>query len=180
MINQHNVKSGKGTLYNPPIKLIPSSEGIEFENFCAIAPNLKIFGHNHDYNFPAIQYTFYNKYFNQDHPIDSESTVNTKGKVIIGNDVWIGEDVIILSGVKIGDGVVIGAGSVVSKDLEPYTICVGVPCKSVKKRYNVDIINFLLELKWWNWDDERIKKNKKFFNTNLNKSTLEEIKSTII
>jgi acetyltransferase-like isoleucine patch superfamily enzyme len=180
MINQNNVKAGRGTLYNSPIKLLPSTDGIEFGNFCAIAPNLKIFGHNHDYNFPAIQYTFYNKYFNQDHPIDSTSTVRTKGKVIIGSDVWIGEDVIILSGVNIGDGVVIGAGSVVSKDLEPYTICVGVPCKSVKKRYREDVINFLLELKWWNWEDDRIKKNKVFFNTNLNKTSLEEIELIIV
>ena len=79
-----------------------------------------------------------------------------------------GEDVFILSGVTIGDGCCIGSRSVITKDLPPYTICVGQPCKPVKNRYNKEIIDFLLKLQWWNWDKEKIKINKKFFMTNLN------------
>lgn len=51
-ISGSNVISGKGTLYNGPIKISPPIEGIEFGKYCAIAPNLKIIGTNHDYNFP--------------------------------------------------------------------------------------------------------------------------------
>jgi virginiamycin A acetyltransferase len=93
--------------------------------------------------------------------------------------VWIGEDVIILSGVTVGDGVVIGAGSIVSKSLEPYTVCVGVPCKSVKKRFPDDITAFLLKLKWWEWTDEKIQQNKTFFTTNLNTIRLDDLKLII-
>jgi acetyltransferase-like isoleucine patch superfamily enzyme len=171
IIEQVNVISGKGTLYNSPIKIVPPKEGVEFGNYCAIAPNLKIIGVNHDYNFPSIQETFYKKYFNSEHPISKNSNIRSKGKVIIGNDVWIGEDVVILSGITIGDGCCIGARSVVTKNLEPYSICVGTPCKSVKLRYSKEIINFLLDLKWWNWDDTKIKRNKEFFMTDLNEIT---------
>ena len=51
--------------------------------------------------------------------------------VIIEDDVWIGQNAIILKGVTIGEGSVIGAGSIVTKDVPPYTIHVGVhsPCE---------------------------------------------------
>ena len=54
--------------------------------------------------------------------------------VVIGNDVWIGTRVLILPGVTIGDGCVIGAGAVVTKDIPPYSVAVGVPAKVVKNR----------------------------------------------
>lgn len=152
--------------------------------YCAIANGCKIITLNHDYNYPVIQGTFYKKFFNIKHPGETKQPPNkerTKGNVVIGNDVWIGEDVFIGSGVTIGDGCCIGAKSIVTKDLPPYTICVGQPCKPVKNRYNTEIINLLLNLQWWNWDKEKIKKNKKFFITNLNViSNINEIKQMIL
>ena len=79
-----------------------------------------------------------------------------KGDTIIGNDVWIGENATILPGVHIGDGAIIGANSVVAKDIDPYSIAVGNPCRVVKKRFDDETIEKLLELKWWDWDEERI------------------------
>lgn len=52
--------------------------------------------------------------------------------VRIGNDCWIGGCVIILPGVTIGEGSTIGAGSVVTKDIPPFSVAVGAPCR-VKK-----------------------------------------------
>jgi hypothetical protein len=177
---QHGVTYGKGTLYNSPIKLIPPPEGIEFGRFCAIGPNLKIIGTNHDYNFPAVQYTFYKNYFQQEHPIDRDSPVFSRGKITIGHDVWIGDDVTILSGVTVGHGVCIGAGSIVTRDLEPYTVCAGVRCRKIKNRYKEDVVKLLLDIQWWNWSDDTIKANKQFFNMNLNNHTAEEIKAAIV
>ena len=54
--------------------------------------------------------------------------------ITIGNDVWIGGGVHITAGVTIGDGCVIGAGSVVTHDIPPYSIAVGVPAKVIKQR----------------------------------------------
>lgn len=52
----------------------------------------------------------------------------------IGRDVWLGAGATILGGVTIGDGCVIGAGAVVTKDLPPNTIAVGVPAVSIGSR----------------------------------------------
>ena len=60
------------------------------------------------------------------------------------------------SRIHIGDGAIIGANSVVAKDIEPYSIAVGNPCQAVKKRFDDETIEKLLELKWWDWDEERI------------------------
>ncbi|PIG88564.1 nodulation protein L [Aspergillus arachidicola] len=49
--------------------------------------------------------------------------------VFIGDDCWIGGDVVILPGVTIGEGCTIGAGSVVTKDIPPFSIAMGSPCK---------------------------------------------------
>ncbi|KAJ5235786.1 uncharacterized protein N7469_004954 [Penicillium citrinum] len=49
--------------------------------------------------------------------------------VKIGDDCWIGGGVIILPGVSIGEGCTIGAGSVVTKDIPPFSVAVGNPCK---------------------------------------------------
>ena len=82
-----------------------------------------------------------------------------KGSVTIGNDVWIGKNAIILSGVTIGDGAVIGAGSVVTKDVEPYAIVAGNPANLIRKRFDQKTIDELLKIKWWNWDERRIREN---------------------
>ncbi len=76
----------------------------------------------------------------------------------IGNDVWIGAGALIFPFVKIGDGAVIGAGSIIRKDVPPYAVVVGVD-RIVKYRFSPDVIAKLLEIKWWNWDEEKIREN---------------------
>jgi len=56
-----------------------------------------------------------------------------RGKTVIGDDVWIGAGSIILPGVTIGEGAVVGAGAVVTKDVPPYTVVVGVPARPIKR-----------------------------------------------
>ena len=180
VINQKGVTSGEGTLYNGKINIIPGPCGVNIGKYCAIGPGLTIMGVNHDYDFPALQYTFYKKSFNDDHPGILEKTKKySKGKIIIGNDVWFGNNVSIMSGVTIGDGCVIGLGSIVTKNLKPYTICAGVPCKKIKNRYDQKISDFLLQIKWWNWGKEKIKRNKQFFYTSLNNINIEKLKNII-
>lgn len=98
------------------------------------------------------------------------------GECIIGNDVWIGCNSTILRGVVIGDGAVIGANSLVNKDVPPYAIVVGSPAKILKYRFNKDIINELLELKWWDLPLDVISKNYKLFAKKTDLEVLKEIK----
>lgn len=91
------------------------------------------------------------------------SDIVLKYGVIIGNDVWIGAGATILGGVSIGDGAVILANATVTKDVIPYAIVGGVPAKTVKKRFNDETINYLLEVKWWNMSDGFLAKNVDIF-----------------
>ena len=78
---------------------------------------------------------------------------------MIGNDVWIGYEALILAGVTVGDGAIIAGRAVVTKDVPPYTIVGGVPAKPIRKRFDVDTIAALEKLRWWDWDEERIREN---------------------
>lgn len=49
--------------------------------------------------------------------------------IYIEDDCWIGGNVIILPGVRIGRGSTVGAGSVVTRDIPPYSVALGSPCK---------------------------------------------------
>ena len=84
---------------------------------------------------------------------------DNKGDIVVGSDVWIGYEAVILAGVTIGDGAIIGARAVVAGDVPPYTIVGGVPARPIRKRFSDDVIEALLELRWWDWRPERIAAN---------------------
>ena len=150
---------GSYTYGHDGIKIIQSGEGktLRIGKFCSIAEGVVVFlganhrvdwlttypfGHIHENKFPKVSRE-------HGHPA-------TKGDVIIGNDVWIATNAVIMSGVKVGDGAVIGAYSIVTKDVPPYTIVAGNPAKQIRKRFSDEVINKLLELKWWNMDESKI------------------------
>lgn len=78
------------------------------------------------------------------------------GDTIIGNDVWIGSEAIIMPGVTIGHGAVIGTRALVTKDVEPYAIVGGNPAKPIRKRFDDDSIEKLLEMAWWDWSQAQL------------------------
>lgn len=144
--------------YGVPRVVFPDGK-LKIGKFCSIAWNVTIYlGGNHRLDRIAL-YPF--------SPLDGrwpeaaglEKPLTTKGDVTIGNDVWIGSDVIILSGVTIGDGAIIGAGSVVTGDVEPFTVVAGNPAKFITKRFSDEVIEKLLEVRWWDWPEEKIRRN---------------------
>jgi acetyltransferase-like isoleucine patch superfamily enzyme len=152
------MKIGKYTYGYENIKTSSWGEGsiLEIGSFCSIAEGVKIFlGGNHrtdwisTYPFGHIHKQIFNNFDGYGHP-------KTNGNVIIGNDVWIGENVTIMSGVLVGDGAVIAANSHIVKDVEPYTIVGGNPSNLIKYRFDKEIIQKLLELKWWDLNDDVI------------------------
>ena len=76
--------------------------------------------------------------------------------ITVGHDVWIGTRALIMDGVTIGSGAIIGAGAVVTKDVAPYAICAGVPARVLRFRYSPAIIERLLALQWWTWNDSKL------------------------
>ena len=60
--------------------------------------------------------------------------------VVIESDAWCGRNVTLLAGVTVGRGSIVGAGAVVTKDIPPYTVCVGVPAKPIKFKWTIDEI----------------------------------------
>lgn len=79
--------------------------------------------------------------------------------VEIGHDVWIGHGVTVLAGKKIGLGACVGAGAVVSRDIPPFAIAVGVPARVVKYRFSPEVIDRLMATEYWNRDHAWIKEN---------------------
>ncbi len=86
---------------------------------------------------------------------------NKSNRVKIGNDVWIGANVFINASrvSEIGDGAIIGAGAIVNDNVPPYAICVGVPAKVKKYRFTPERIEILERVKWWEWDERKIREN---------------------
>jgi virginiamycin A acetyltransferase len=124
--------------------------------FCQIASGVEFImnGANHQMDcvstFPFYIFEKWNEH------VPSLDKFPLKGDTIIGNDVWIGQDTTILPGVKIGDGAIIGMKSVVGSDVEPYTIAAGNPVKIIRKRFDEELIELLLKLKWWDLPVEEV------------------------
>ncbi len=70
--------------------------------------------------------------------------VTCKG-IVIEDDCWLGFGVKVLDGVTIGKGSVIGAGAIVTKDIPPFSIAVGVPARVIKSRNPTDPSSSLLD-----------------------------------
>lgn len=78
-----------------------------------------------------------------------------RGVVTIGNHVLTGANTVVLPDVTIGEGAVVGAGSVVTKDLPPWTVCVGAPARPVKDRPAERILELERELRARDAGDDR-------------------------
>lgn len=153
---------GKGTDIASNCKFVKCKIG----KYCVIGDNcMNIYGHHPIFHYVAMNSKFYapqkrgftTKWLYKElyKYIDKEKKYFTE----IGNDVYITHDVKILEGVKIGDGAVITPGSVVTKNVPPYAIVRGNPAKIEMYRFKNEEIEFLQNIKWWDKDDEWIKKN---------------------
>ncbi|MDR1066411.1 MAG: CatB-related O-acetyltransferase [Clostridiales bacterium] len=143
--------------------------------FCQIAIGVEFVmnGANHKMNC-ASSFPFYIlEHWGQEQPPLSEMPL--KGDTVVGNDVWIGQNAIILPGVHIGDGAIIGLNSIVGSDVEPYAIAAGNPSKSIRKRFDDELIDLLLRFKWWDRSVEEIQSLIPL----LNDSDLERVKHGI-
>lgn len=170
IINNENIIVGDYTYYS-------SSNPEEFESrvthhynfigdkliigkFCAIASGVEFImnGANHQLNSIST-YPFYIMGNGWEKAMPTPCSLPYKGDTVIGNDVWIGQNSVIMPGVHIGDGAIIAANSIVTKNVAPYTIVGGNPAQVIKKRFDDELVDLLEEIKWWDWEEEKLFNN---------------------
>ena len=141
-------------LYHYPI----NKDKLMIGKFCSIACGAKFIFNSANHTLTSLS-TYPFPIFFEEWELDRKDVANAwdnKGNIVIGNDVWIGYEAVIFAGVTIGDGAIIGTRAVVTKDVPPYTIVGRVPAKPIRKRFSENVINTLLEIKWWDWSREKI------------------------
>ena len=142
-------------LYHYPIL----REKLIIGKFCSIACGTKCLFNCANHSLKSLStYTF--PLFYEEWELEKSNITtawDNKGDIVIGNDVWIGYEAVIMAGVHIGDGAIIAARAVVTKDVPPYTIVGGTPAKEIRKRFDAEVIQQLLMLKWWDWSTDEIR-----------------------
>jgi len=141
--NFHDIEIDSGTYLDDGIVLIVSGnptgrpkirmgKQCGFNRYTIIDASLRIEFKDYARVGPFCYFT------DHDHGIEADKLILeqalSEAPVIIGRDAWVGANVKVLKGVTIGDGAIIGAGSVVTKDIPPYKIAVGVPARVIADR----------------------------------------------
>lgn len=170
VVSAPNISIGDYTYYDDPVK----PENFECNNilfnypefgdkliigkFCAIATGTKFMMGSANHRMDSVTTYPFNVFGGEWEDITQThlSELPNKGDTIIGNDVWFGRECLIMPGVKIGDGAIIAARSVVVKDIKPYSIVGGNPARVIRKRFDDEMIELLLRVKWWDRDSDSI------------------------
>jgi probable biosynthetic protein (TIGR04098 family) len=151
-VARHGFEIGDYSFGAPTVLFFKDEGRLKIGKYCSIAAGATfVLGGNHRTDtvttFPLGRMT--GNYRPEEMP-------RSRGDIVLGSDVWVAANAVILSGVTIGDGAVIGAGSVVIHDIPPYAMVFGNPARVMSKRFPDEIVNALLELRWWDLDDKEV------------------------
>ncbi len=145
---------GVGTYGIPEVVEFGDDTVLKIGSYTSIAAGVQILlGGEHrtdwltTYPFPAMI----------DEVKDIKDYAPSKGDVVIGSDCWICTNAVILSGVSIGHGAIVAAGATVTRDVPPFAVVGGNPCKFIRWRFEEDVRELLLQAAWWDWPVEEVK-----------------------
>ena len=105
------VTVGEGTWIGP-FTVLEGTGGLSIGSHCSISAGVQIYTHD------SVRWA-----------LSGGVAAYERAPVRIGDCCHIGANVVILKGVTIGDHTVIGAGSLVNRDIPPYTVAFGTPCR---------------------------------------------------
>ena len=143
-------------------------ESLSIGRYCSIATTARfICGGGHQINVLST-YPFCRKFL-------GEGDAETKGPIVLDDDVWVGDSATIMSGVHIGQGAVIGAGAIVTHDIPAYAIAVGVPARVVRYRFDEKIIAKLMQVDYTKLDPQKIKGNINLLKTYVTEENVDEM-----
>jgi acetyltransferase-like isoleucine patch superfamily enzyme len=130
-------------------------EGSTIGKYCSIGPKLRFIAQGRHQMDWVSTYPL-NYLFNR-HDLPVNDFPDPIQPIHIGNDVWTGANVRIKQNVTIGDGAIVAAESYVTGNIPPYAIVGGNPAKIIRYRFTPEQIEALLDIKWWDWDEELIR-----------------------
>lgn len=163
----HDCQIGSWTEIGPNSSMVESAFGdysyaagnntviyTDVGKFCSIASHVRINPGNHPMSRVTQHHCTYRRVQYGFDITDDAAFFDWRraSRCVIGHDVWIGHAAIVMPGVRIGTGAVIGSGAVVTKDVAPYEIVVGVAAQPIRKRFDDATIARLLDIAWWDWD----------------------------
>jgi galactoside O-acetyltransferase len=127
-IDDFCILSGKITIGNfvhiSAFNALYGKFGIEIGNFAGISPRCTIFSASDDFSGDFMISPM----------VPNEFTNVTGGPVKISDYVQIGANSILMPNITIGEGSITGTFTYVTKNIEPWSICIGIPAKVIKKR----------------------------------------------
>ena len=131
-------------------------KGSSVGKYCSLAENIQLIARGSHMIDWVTTYPFHNIWNMKDVPLHD---LPHYAPITIGNDVWIAANVKIKQGVTIGDGAILATECFVTKDVPPYAMVGGNPAKIIKYRFTEKQIKDLLEIRWWDWEDGKVKEN---------------------
>lgn len=140
--------------------------GVEIGRYCSFGENVQIGRQSHPVGWVSTSpFTYMNSHHvlcseigNAGHTGEMNHTKapTSLSKTVIENDVWIGHGALVLPGVNIGTGAIVAAGAVVTKNVSPYSIVGGNPARHIRYRIPEELIEDLLNTKWWEYGPKDI------------------------
>jgi len=112
------IRIGSGTFLNLGV-MVAAQDLVEIGDHCMLANGCFITDGNHRFDDP-------------NRPVPWQG-FTTKGPTQIQDNVWCGVNVVVTSGVTIGERSVVGANSVVTTDIPPGSVAVGVPARVLRR-----------------------------------------------
>jgi acetyltransferase-like isoleucine patch superfamily enzyme len=108
-----DVRVGERTWIGPHT-LLDGTFGLTIGSFCSISAGVSLYTHD------TVQWA-----------LSGGRAAAEGAPVSVGDCSYLGAQTVVARGVTIGDHVVVGAGSFVNRDIPPWTVAAGVPCRPI-------------------------------------------------